>query len=203
MTIALLADDTVFQSLIASAPQLEWVRVTDLSILVADEKIDAFLNFDTDAAFQNYGMAKIPVFINSVTTTLRGQGHQPMVVRLNGWNGFYQRNSWEVSGTLFPEHISVLDHLGKKVILLPDEPGFVSPRIIAMIINEACFACEEKVSSSDEIDIAMKLGTNYPKGPFEWLREIGVKEVRALLESLQFSDTRYRVSDYLLNYPAD
>jgi hypothetical protein len=30
-----------------------------------------------------------------------------------------------------------------------------------------------------------------------------VKEVRALLESLQFSDTRYRISDYLLNYPVD
>jgi 3-hydroxybutyryl-CoA dehydrogenase len=202
MTFALLADETVFQSLIASAPKLKWVRVTDVSILMTDEKFDAFLNFDAEAAFQDYSKAKIPVFINSVTATLSGQRHQQLVIRFNGWNGFFQRNCWEVSGALTTEHISVLEQLGKKAIVLPDEPGFVSARIIAMVINEACFACEEKVSSTGEIDIAMKLGTNYPKGPFEWLREIGVKEVTTLLQTLQYSDTRYRISDYLLNFPA-
>lgn len=46
--------------------------------------------------------------------------------------------------------------------------GFVFPRTIVQIINEAHFALEEEVASKKDIDRAMKFGVNYPKGPFEW-----------------------------------
>lgn len=46
--------------------------------------------------------------------------------------------------------------------------GFVFPRTIVQIINEAHFALEENVASKKDIDRAMKFGVNYPKGPFEW-----------------------------------
>jgi 3-hydroxybutyryl-CoA dehydrogenase len=46
--------------------------------------------------------------------------------------------------------------------------GFIFPRTIAQIINEAHFALEESVASRKDIDRAMKYGVNYPKGPFEW-----------------------------------
>ena len=52
----------------------------------------------------------------------------------------------------------------------PDIPGFISARVVSMIINEAYFALEEEVSSKEEIDTAMKLGTNYPYGPFDGVR---------------------------------
>ena len=76
--------------------------------------------------------------------------------------------------------------------------GFVFPRTIVQIINEACFALEEKVASKEDIDRAMKFGVNYPKGPFEWLN--GREEyVRTLLVELlnKTGDQRYRMSELL------
>ncbi len=76
--------------------------------------------------------------------------------------------------------------------------GFIFPRTIVQIINEACFALEEEVASREDIDRAMKFGVNYPKGPFEWLngRE---HVVRALLTELKekTGDKRYRLSKFL------
>ena len=66
-----------------------------------------------------------------------------------------------------------------------------------MIINEAYFALEEEVSTKDEIDIAMKLGTNYPFGPFEWAERIGVENVYELLNHLSISNKRYKPSRLL------
>lgn len=46
--------------------------------------------------------------------------------------------------------------------------GFIFPRTIVQIINEAYFALEENVAEKEDINRAMKFGVNYPKGPFEW-----------------------------------
>lgn len=76
--------------------------------------------------------------------------------------------------------------------------GFIFPRTIVQIINEACFALEEEVASRGDIDRAMKFGVNYPKGPFEWLE--GREEyVRTLLCELmnKTGDQRYRMSELL------
>ena len=81
---------------------------------------------------------------------------------------------------------------------MPDEVGFVSARTIAMVINEAFFAIEDNVSSEQEIDIAMKLGTNYPFGPFEWASKIGLKNIYDLLSMLSKTDERYTVSVKLI-----
>jgi 3-hydroxybutyryl-CoA dehydrogenase len=67
----------------------------------------------------------------------------------------------------------------------------ITPRTIAMIINEAYFALEEEISSKEQIDIAMKLGTNYPYGPFEWAEKIGLKKIYNLLTQLYQTDKRY------------
>ena len=61
------------------------------------------------------------------------------------------------------------------MIFVKDEPGFVSARIVAMMINEAYFTWEAGTSTKEEIDIAMKLGTGYPYGPFEWGEKIGLR----------------------------
>ena len=73
--------------------------------------------------------------------------------------------------------------------------GMVTPRIISMIINEAFYTVQEGTANKNDIDIAMKLGVNYPKGPFEFLNIIGVENVYALLEAL-YKDTqeeRYKI----------
>ncbi|TMI92961.1 MAG: hypothetical protein E6H08_11285 [Bacteroidetes bacterium] len=81
---------------------------------------------------------------------------------------------------------------------MPDVKGFISPRVVSMIINEAYFALEENVSKKEEIDIAMKLGTNYPYGPFEWSKKIGLKNIAALLTELSKTEKRYQPADLLL-----
>lgn len=76
--------------------------------------------------------------------------------------------------------------------------GFIFPRTIVQIINEACFALEESVATRDDIDRAMKFGVNYPKGPFEWLNG-RAEYVRTLLNELRVKtgDERYRLSSLL------
>lgn len=69
------------------------------------------------------------------------------------------------------------ERLGKRVVQVPDAPGLVLARIVFSIINEAAYALEEGVATPQDIDTAMKLGTNYPRGPLEWADQIGVEEV--------------------------
>jgi 3-hydroxybutyryl-CoA dehydrogenase len=85
----------------------------------------------------------------------------------------------------------IFSHINRKVEWIPDVTGFVSARVICMIINEAYYALEEKVSTKEEIDTAMKLGTSYPYGPFEWSRKIGVKNIFELLSVLAKTNARY------------
>jgi 3-hydroxybutyryl-CoA dehydrogenase len=66
-----------------------------------------------------------------------------------------------------------------------------------MIINEAWFALEEGISTKEEIDTAMKLGTNYPYGPFEWGNRIGLKNIYALLDKLNKTNDRYRPAELM------
>jgi 3-hydroxybutyryl-CoA dehydrogenase len=60
-----------------------------------------------------------------------------------------------------------------------------------MIINESWYALNEEVSAKTDIDIAMKLGTNYPFGPFEWCTKIGEEKIIALLNELGKKNPRY------------
>ena len=66
-----------------------------------------------------------------------------------------------------------------------------------MIINEAYYALEENVSTKQQIDIAMKLGTNYPYGPFEWGEKIGIEKIYLLLKKLSAQNKRYTISHSL------
>lgn len=73
----------------------------------------------------------------------------------------------------------------------------ISLRIISMIVNEAYYALGDGISTKEEIDIAMKLGTNYPYGPFEWGQIIGLKKIYALLLNLGRTEERYEIAPLL------
>jgi 3-hydroxybutyryl-CoA dehydrogenase len=85
--------------------------------------------------------------------------------------------------------------LGTAYSVVVDRVGLVTPRVISMIINEAYFTVQEKTASREDIDLAMKLGTNYPYGPFEWCQRIGIRHVYELLEALyeDTKDDRYKI----------
>jgi 3-hydroxybutyryl-CoA dehydrogenase len=61
----------------------------------------------------------------------------------------------------------------------------VALRVICCIVNEAHLALSEGVATAEDIDTAMKLGANYPGGPFEWAEEIGVQSLLRMLDSLR------------------
>ena len=134
------------------------------------------------------------VILNSTITTLKDLDLSENFTRINGWPGFLNREMWEVATGNEGTVKNIFEKLGWKYIPVADEPGLVSARIISMIINEAYFALGEEVSSKDEIDIAMKLGTNYPYGPFEWSQKIGLKNIYDLLENLSEDDSRYNIA---------
>jgi 3-hydroxybutyryl-CoA dehydrogenase len=66
----------------------------------------------------------------------------------------------------------------------PATRRLVLERIAAGLVNEACFAAEERVAEPAEIDTAMTLGLNHPRGPFEWGRKLGAQRLLALLDRL-------------------
>jgi 3-hydroxybutyryl-CoA dehydrogenase len=157
-----------------------------------------------DLCFEEEGWAfnevkSTPVFVNAVYIT--SNELPPNAIRMNAMNSFLNRPTWEIASsdeTLNNKALEILEKIGRKGIVVPNEPGFIALRIIAMIINEAYFALSEEVSTKNEIDIAMKLGTNYPYGPFEWASLIGLLKIAKLLEILYLNDERYATAPALL-----
>ena len=94
---------------------------------------------------------------------------------------------------------SLVERLGKESAVVKDAPGLVFPRILSLIINEAARSLDEGVATAEEIDVALRLGTNYPQGPLRWADEIGLDEVLAVLEGLleETGDDRYRPAPLL------
>lgn len=94
---------------------------------------------------------------------------------------------------------SLVRRLDKESAEVKDAPGLVFPRILSLIINEAARGLDEGIATAEEIDIALRLGTNYPQGPLRWADEIGLDEVLAVLEGLQeeTGDDRYRPAPLL------
>jgi 3-hydroxybutyryl-CoA dehydrogenase len=92
-----------------------------------------------------------------------------------------------------------LGALGFTPIAVADAPGLVLARTLAMLINEAADAVQQGVCTEAGADAAMKLGVNYPQGPFEWLAQWGVRPVLAVLEALDahYRGERYRASPWL------
>jgi len=138
-----------------------------------------------------------PVIIHSVTHTLARIG-QPFI-RLNAWQGFLQHPVLEIAALPAQESAvaQVFGQLGWKYRLVPDIAGLVSARVIAMIINEAWFTYGDGISTREEIDIAMKSGTNYPYGPFEWSERIGLQNICGLLDTMRLADSRYEIAPVL------
>ncbi len=89
--------------------------------------------------------------------------------------------------------------LGWEPVQVADGPGLVRGRILACIVNEAAGALLEGIASAQDIDTAMRLGTNYPRGPLEWADHLGVDTVLHIMEGLfrEWGEDRYRPSPLL------
>jgi 3-hydroxybutyryl-CoA dehydrogenase len=89
--------------------------------------------------------------------------------------------------------------LGKRTAWVADAPGLVLGRIVAQLVNEACFAVSEGVGSREDVDDGMVLGLNHPRGPFAWCEAMGAPHVLAILDGLrlELGEERYRAAPLL------
>jgi 3-hydroxybutyryl-CoA dehydrogenase len=199
MKIVIAATDEQWNELINSKSQIDWQRVNNSKDFIQYKNADAYFSLKDNIILPDFVLLGKPIFINSVISTLTELKAPANILRINGWSTFLQRPVWETAGVLEDGIKSNFQKNGIKFKIVSDEPGFISARVIAMIINEAYFAVNEAVSSKAEIDTAMKLGTNYPYGPFEWAGLIGIEHIFDLLQKLNTSDSRYQPAALLIN----
>ena len=203
MHIAVKAGESQKKELLSKGfPPNTTVRWLGKEDALASVKADVFFDllFSNEFISENEFIKNKPVFVEAVCCTAKEIGHANYI-RINAWAGFLERPVMEVAvisndaKTMAEEVLQALDW---KFVWAPDEPGMIAARVITMIINEAYFALGEGVSTKDEIDIAMKLGTNYPHGPFEWSLKIGLEKIYFLLKKLQQQDAnRYKIAPML------
>ncbi len=174
------------------------VFIKNISEIENFAEFDAFfLLTDNIPAVTFEDLYKKPIIINSVVNTLKSTRLPSNVSRINGWPGFLKRAIWEIASNSKAMTEIVFKSLGWNILFVKDEPGFVSARVLSMIINEAYSALGENVSTINEIDLAMKSGTNYPFGPFEWLETIGIQNIYMLLKKLSETNKRYLIAPLL------
>jgi 3-hydroxybutyryl-CoA dehydrogenase len=199
MHLVILANEHLKEELLNNGtnPEINLTWIESVNDFREYNGADAFL----DLLFENTpqriellsGLASKFVIINSVSTTLT-KINRPFV-RINAWPGFLKRAVVEATSNndkMESAAERVFSFFNRHIEWVADEPGFITARVIAMIINEAYFALEEKISTKQEIDTAMKLGTSYPYGPFEWGDKIGVENVYNLLIELSKINSRYK-----------
>ena len=94
---------------------------------------------------------------------------------------------------------AMLAKSGAKVTVIKDSPGFIAQRMCAMIANLGCEMAMIGIASAADVDTAMTLGLNYPRGPLALADWLGVKDCHEILVQIQAitGDDRYRPSQWL------
>ena len=203
-TVAILADSflrtEIQDKTWNNRVEIHWADTLDSLIGI---NADAYFDFAFENSRQHITAIQSlrnPVFISE--TTITAEEIDSRFVRVNCWPGMLSRAIIEIApGTMADMNAAkqLLELLEWKFQVVPDIAGFISCRILATIINEAYITLQQGVSTPNEIDTAMKLGTNYPFGPFEWAEKIGYRNLLTLLNKMSTEDSRYIPADLIVD----
>ena len=166
---------------------------------VSEDRFDLFPMYkDTEGLIVFYGIPKTQL----LRLKSRFQDIRCAVVGVNGLPTMLNRSILEVSvsdSSMTEILRNICGKLETDYEIVSDRTGMVTPRIICMIINEAFYALQESIATEDDIDLAMRLGTNYPLGPLEWCRKIGINHVYEVLKAVyeDTRDERYKICPFL------
>lgn len=211
MKIAVLGEGkrlTSWQSKYSST-SLSYVQDTE-----SHTEYDVFIDLDWDEnshRLQNYlGNSKTLFILGTNLLSIEDGFHlnkltrnDERIIGLNTFPHLIEREVWEATNpfncseeiwTALETALSI-----KETHWLESRVGFYTPRVLCMIINEAYYTLQEGTASKSDIDTAMKLGTNYPYGPFEFADLFGLEMVYKQLFAL-YNDTqeeRYRICSLL------
>ncbi|MFY7899816.1 MAG: 3-hydroxyacyl-CoA dehydrogenase family protein [Chitinophagaceae bacterium] len=197
MHIAIIATEAQKEILllkpIPALTQISWVN--KFTTILADAYVCLLLD---ENVFTINSISNKPILVHSLTTLSKELPNN--CIRINAWNTFLEKDTIEMSfDTSMNEVVKqIASALGWKYIACADTYGLMGARIISMIINEAYFALSENISTQKEIDLAMRLGTNYPYGPFEWGQKIGLQYVANLLIKMSTENSIYIPSKALI-----
>lgn len=214
MNILIIGDGQYYAAFLQkgglSGHRVQQVTTLERIETLKDYELIIDLDFDdhTERAKIYAKHPQVPVLAAIVKTSLAGimgnyafeQGFN--LIGCNWLPGFAAMPVTETS-VLEEEQKPVLAHimreLGWEYEIVADSVGLVTPRVVCMIINEAYLAAEEGTASREDINVAMRLGTNYPLGPFEWCEKIGIKQVYGVLDAVYKAtgNERYKISDLL------
>jgi len=98
------------------------------------------------------------------------------------------------------EATGLFQALGKDVSVIGDVPGLIVARTVARVVDLAHDAVAKGVATEEDIDTAMRLGVNYPLGPFEWSRRLGRSWAYDVLDDLHMRDPSGRYAPSLALY---
>ncbi|MFG2573503.1 3-hydroxyacyl-CoA dehydrogenase [Streptomyces sp. NPDC048481] len=108
--------------------------------------------------------------------------------------------SQDTAAHTMSEATGLFQALGKDVSVIGDVPGMIVARTVARIVDLAHDAVAKGVATEEDVDTAMRLGVNYPLGPFEWSRRMGRMWAYSLLDDLHDRDPGGRYAPSLALY---
>jgi 3-hydroxybutyryl-CoA dehydrogenase len=168
-----------------------------------------------DRALPDYAVIGSNTSSLSITRLARGLTHARQTLVTHFFNPPYTLPLVEVAGGVETRDDVVTDtvdflqglrnHRYPMVpIRVKESPAFVVNRLLIPVLNEACFALDENLASSRDIDTAMKTGAGMPMGPFELADMIGLDVALEVAETLyrEYGDSKYRPA-YLLRRLVD
>ncbi|SUC44534.1 Probable 3-hydroxybutyryl-CoA dehydrogenase [Providencia stuartii] len=132
----------------------------------------------------------IVMLTNGELTSVRAQKANQSMVQFDLSADYAKANAIAISCAVQNSHqenqsvIAFFQSLNKDVIVLPDYPGLLTMRTVAMLCNEALDVVNKGVASPKDTDNAMRYGVNYPKGPLAWGAEIGWQHILNTLDQL-------------------